>query len=63
MFVVYRQKSWVVLHILMRYLCRLIYGEFVDERSRCAHVSYILLLFFFILVIYCTYDIIFVYQY
>jgi len=37
-------------------------GEFVDERSRHTHVSYILLLFFFILLMYCTYDIIFVYQ-
>jgi len=37
-------------------------GEFVDERSRRTHVSYILLLFLFILVTYCTFDIIFVYQ-
>jgi len=27
MFVVYRQKSWAILHILMRYLCILMYGR------------------------------------
>jgi len=55
---VYRKRSWVILHILMRHLNS--DGQFVDERLRRTKGLHFFVVIFVFLYGYCIHDITFI---